>query len=542
MTESHARNSVSAVSVEHGNAPEKYSHLEMDSQRPSIFCDHWVLLSVGILTELGSGSAYAISIISDEMKEILNYTQSELSLVSSVGDVGMFCGVVAGTLYPLIGPRKLLILGGLCSLLGFLMMYLFVTETVSSNVSAMCFFYFLATLGNNLRASSATAVIIGSFPVEAADKLVGLTKGNFALGASLFSLCYQAFFDSISPYLVFTICFIIFLVIIALPFYSPASKTAPEDKPNEIWSYFLFAVAFAVCVLIFSFVQYFHDVPKAWKIFGVCCAFAILAGMVVRPIVRIYRYRPEPIKEVDSEISCYSGVMTPDGGVVHHEESRSHSVQEDVPSRVWKTVMTLDFYLVFFASFILSGSGVVVNNNLAQIRYAFAGTTTDTLHVSLWGIGNFIGRTGLAALSGYLGGKKYRLWILAGSCLIMAMCHFVLMTTNDSVLLPITFICSVCYGGCFAIVPAFCAARYGTATFAENYGAFDIAPASGSLFFATFVINQFYTDVEVNGETEDCSGSSCFGGTFLVCGCCSLFAVCLTLIQIWRERRAAKNL
>ena len=69
-----------------------------------MFDNRWVALSAGLFVQLVAGSAYAFGIYSNELKTTLNFTQRDVDRASSLGNIGMYGGVLAGMFYDRYKP------------------------------------------------------------------------------------------------------------------------------------------------------------------------------------------------------------------------------------------------------------------------------------------------------------------------------------------------------------------------------------------------------------------------------------------------------
>lgn len=167
--------------------------------------------------------------------------------------------------------------------------------------------------------------------------------------------------------------------------------------------------------------------------------------------------------------------------------------------------------------------------------------TLQALQVSLISISSFLGRLISGFLSDFIN-KSYgiqRLWIVAGTILIVALCQLILVLNDNSVgLLHLT---SILTGGCYGLIfgnyPAIIADEFGTQAFSTTWGLICTGP-----MITLYALNKYFGiiyDRNTESDTGICyRGTSCYKGAFKLSFilCFAILSVTLFLIHSQRHR------
>ena len=91
---------------------------EEEEEERKVYFSRWYVLGVCSLIAFGSGAAYDYGLYSDELKESLDYSETELSLIDSCGNAGLFSMILSGLLLEKVGPKNNILIGGLLAFIG----------------------------------------------------------------------------------------------------------------------------------------------------------------------------------------------------------------------------------------------------------------------------------------------------------------------------------------------------------------------------------------------------------------------------------------
>ena len=149
-------------------------------------------LPVALLLELCAGTPYAYGAYSSQLKNSVGLSQVEINTISSIGNVGLYLGIIGGFLYDRRGARTVVIAGALLSAIGYLVAYLAVRYGVASTgLLSLC--YFIAWQGAGWLDTAAIAVSLKNFQSES-GLVIGLVKSFFGLSGSVIAQTYLSFF------------------------------------------------------------------------------------------------------------------------------------------------------------------------------------------------------------------------------------------------------------------------------------------------------------------------------------------------------------
>jgi hypothetical protein len=181
------------------------------------FCLHpFSLLSLcspRLLSHLSLGTPYAFGIFSEIFKKELQFRQLDLSVIASCGSTGLYTGVFSGMALEQIGPRNLLVIGGIAVLSGNLYIWFAVQKMIWATVPAISLAYFLAQIGISCTTMTATALSIGIFPSEVTGQVAGLSKAYFGISSAVLATISAGFFESTSTdFILFVALFIPFVL------------------------------------------------------------------------------------------------------------------------------------------------------------------------------------------------------------------------------------------------------------------------------------------------------------------------------------------
>lgn len=89
----------------------------------------------------------------------------------------------------------------------------------------------------------------------------------------------------------------------------------------------------------------------------------------------------------------------------------------------------------------------------------------------------------------------------------------------------------ICYGGTFALTPAFNSERFGSKYFGMNSTIQSMAASLGSYAFSTGMAGAIYQANVVPPRTLTCHGRDCYEGTFFILSflCCIALVFCMIL-------------
>ena len=166
--------------------------------------NRWTGAAAGLFMQLSGGTAYAWGAYSGHVKAVMGLDQRQLNIMSSVGNIGMYVGIIAGIVYDKLpktwGPQVVNVIGASLTLFGYLLVWAVARASVakvlgpSGSVAVLALLLALTWNGSTWLDASSMAATMQNF---APDKglVVGVLKSFFGLAATIISVMYVAFFD-----------------------------------------------------------------------------------------------------------------------------------------------------------------------------------------------------------------------------------------------------------------------------------------------------------------------------------------------------------
>eukprot|EP01121_Diplochlamys_sp_Union-15-3_P020437 TRINITY_DN7977_c0_g1_i1.p1 TRINITY_DN7977_c0_g1~~TRINITY_DN7977_c0_g1_i1.p1 ORF type:complete len:279 (-),score=25.05 TRINITY_DN7977_c0_g1_i1:4-840(-) len=229
-----------------------------------------------------------------------------------------------------------------------------------------------------------------------------------------------------------------------------------------------------------------------------------------------------------------------------------------------QSLLTIDFWLLFFIFLGCIGSGIVVVNNFGeiviskaklkpfgQIDYNSIPNVEDILtFVALFSVFNTLGRMLVGFLSDRFLDRMNRCWWLAICGAIMSFTLFYFSFSTVSMMYFGVITLGLSYGGVFCMVPILTSELFGLVHFGANWGVIGVAPAVGSELLNVLLagkLNDHYAKsswvnvTTTTNFTKYCLGSHCYQYTFYICGAVSAFTIILSFILKLRNSKRWKR-
>lgn len=87
-------------------------------------------------------------------------------MLASFANAGLYSMILSGLCLELVGPRYNLLVGGLCSAVGYLCLWAIATGNVSSTLGWSVLSLYLATFGTSFFSVTCTTLIVANFPTR----------------------------------------------------------------------------------------------------------------------------------------------------------------------------------------------------------------------------------------------------------------------------------------------------------------------------------------------------------------------------------------
>ena len=139
---------------------------------------------------------YSYSAYSADLQTLLGYSGTEVNIVSSIGDLGLYVGgIPVGYFFDSFGPSLTYILASVFLFLGYVLMWTGALQKIPSNSWAMGFYFFVVGFGSVAGYMAGLLTNAKNFAPENRGKIVAFLVAAYGLSAAIFSQVYQNAFD-----------------------------------------------------------------------------------------------------------------------------------------------------------------------------------------------------------------------------------------------------------------------------------------------------------------------------------------------------------
>ncbi|MCO5595265.1 hypothetical protein L7F22_049306 [Adiantum nelumboides] len=545
-----------------------------------LFWRKWVGFVSAIWLMIFSAS-YSFSNYSEELKEVLGINQKSLNRLGIARDLGdAWGGIIAGYLSNYLSPWVLLCFSGLASVVGFGVQWLVVSQTVDPLPYWIMFITLM--IGGTVMSWMNSAVFNASVRnfKRNSGPVAGLLKACMGLSGAVFAtICSSLFASSASVYLIMVVTIPTIFCFISAIFFRPVPSAATEEEEQtEHKSLTAFNVIACTLAIYIAFVDFIPDslssIP-AYQYISVLLLIAIIASPALVPVIFFLRMKKREKSQEGVQHSESIGIDVENGSIKIEDSKadkftlpKSDGVQDNVennaltrpllesipsststnkksgccgymstPSFAWiaqgigEETSTLALFrkwhaFALFISFLCGcGCGVSFSNNLGQIAQSF-GFSSVSILISLFSLGNFIGRLASGNISEYflrVAGLPRPAWV--GVAKVPMIVLFLWLSRGSQISLYVgSLVIGISHGSLITLFIPTVSEFYGLKHFGTNFVILGLYFLSGSLSFSS--ISGWLYDNQAakqsDSESLTCYGSDCYGTSFLV------FAACLT--------------
>ncbi|KAL7546847.1 hypothetical protein ACHAWF_010173 [Thalassiosira exigua] len=214
--------------------------------------------------------------------------------------------------------------------------------------------------------------------------------------------------------------------------------------------------------------------------------------------------------------------------------------------RSWTTWQRLDFWILFGSFAFVTGSGLVVINNISTMVQSIGQPDSVAGNlVFLLSICNVAGRILMGSMTDLPNVNKIHLFqgiavLMVAGLLISAASPFEEGDDRELICLTITVAAvAMAYGGSWVLIVGILTDLYGREDFGKDYGSIVMGPALSGLIFNSISALIYEEHAEANGDENGvCFGNSCYRGAYWMTATAA-FAGCLILYQMPRMTPSA---
>lgn len=507
----------------------------------------WLGLVAAVCIQVLAGNAYNFPLYSSRLKKTLGYNQLQLSNLGVANDIGENVGLLAGLLCNKIPPWGLLLVGATTAFVGYGVLWLAVSQTISSLPYWVV--WFALCIGTNSSTWFNTAVLVTNmrnFPLSRGT-LAGILKGYVGISAAVYTEIYIGMLDKNSVKLLFFLTVGLPAVcLLVMYFVRPCTPSMGEDAGEH--GYFVFiqatSIVLAIYLLATAIIDDILSVDGGLisKIF-VGLMFVLLLAPIGIPLKLAFhaikhdhgdvqKSQPDNVEEPFLATENSSGFKSvANESLLENMEDKNGAQREGInlcvahPSfdndddldleillaegegairkkrrprrgedfKLRQALVKADFWLLFMVYFCGVGSGVTVLNNLAQIGLA-EGFSDVTILLSLFSISNFIGRIGGGAVSEHfvrLKATPRTVWMTVTQTIMIAVHLFFASAITGSLYVGCALL-GICYGVQFSVMVPTASELFGLKHFGIIYNFLTIGNPLGAFFFSGLLAAYIY--------------------------------------------------
>eukprot|EP01091_Cochliopodium_minus_P018499 TRINITY_DN7523_c0_g1_i1.p1 TRINITY_DN7523_c0_g1~~TRINITY_DN7523_c0_g1_i1.p1 ORF type:complete len:482 (-),score=105.48 TRINITY_DN7523_c0_g1_i1:62-1507(-) len=455
-----------------------------------ILDNKFFILFISAIVMLVSGLQYIFGVFAPQLKTIFNYSQTEINLIGTLGNFGIYLAILPGIMFDKFGPRTTLIMGAALLLIGYALVWLAADTQFVRSPFLLGVFLFVAGHGGGCGLATMASCSV-NFDKKQVGKVLGLLLACFGMSTALFSQFYRWFFS-----------------------------------PDAVKLLFFLSVSTSSVLLIGSF---FVDYTEAAKI-------KIAEDKLLKQTEEIEnKYEDEVILSTSNKKKVeWSDNETK----ISDSNSLIKEPYKNPEMTYFQAMKTLNLWLIFISLGIVGGGGLVFLNNAGTLVIALGGKEGgQTTLITMFSIINSFTRMFAGFLSDRLSNHLSRPFFFLFASIFMTIGMVYMAFANLKMLYFGVIIVGVAFGTNFALMPVLVSELFSrTYYFAGIFGIIKLAPGIGSLIFATLLAGKLY-DIEAEKQgVVDCIGQVCFRNIFLLCGFFCFLSGLLSFFLFWRTR------
>ncbi|KAI3795528.1 hypothetical protein L1987_38183 [Smallanthus sonchifolius] len=514
---------------------------------PSSAAGKWIGFITAVWVQAIAGTNYTFSNYSDALKSLMGLTQLELNSLSVAKDIGKAFGILAGLASDRVSPAVLLMIGSIEGIIGYGVQWLIVSQRIQPlPYWQMCIFL---CMGGNSTTWMNTAILVTCIRNFRKNRgpVTGILKGFLGLSSAIFTdICTALFNKDPARFLLMLTVAPFFVCLFAIVFLRevPPSSTAEEEKTET--RYFnifnVLAVVIAVYLLIFDITGE-HGTTLS-RIFCVILLIMLASPVTVPAYLAIQNVIRSDLKNVDVEATA-TAVTEPlliqqqEEATITETVKVTEEILEKVPPvigeehTVMEALKTIDFWILFVSFLCGVGTGMAVQNNMAQMGLA-VGYADVSIFISLTSIWGFFGRLGSGSISEYFmkkAGTPRPVWN-AASQILMAVGYVLMAIAMPGSLYIGSIVVGICYGVRLSITVPTASEMFGLKYYGLMYNIIILNIPLGSFLFSGLLAGLLY-DAEATataGGGNTCVGAHCYRLVFIV-----MAIVCVVgfVLDVW---------
>lgn len=160
----------------------------------------YVTFAASLPVMLSGGLPYTFGIWNEQIKTVYDLSQAELQTIGAAHNIGGYLSFISGLVYDALehrhhlGPRVSILLGGITNTVGFVGLWLAITQRFTFSIWQIALLALIAGNGGSWFDTCCLTTNIRNFP-SSRGTIVGIMKASVGLSASLYSISYTCGFE-----------------------------------------------------------------------------------------------------------------------------------------------------------------------------------------------------------------------------------------------------------------------------------------------------------------------------------------------------------
>ncbi|XP_058724069.1 protein NUCLEAR FUSION DEFECTIVE 4-like [Vicia villosa] len=514
-----------------------------------VLTGRWFMVFSSFMIMSVSGASYMFGLYSREIKSVLGYDQTTLTLLSFFKDLGSNIGILSGLLNEVTPPWVVLSIGGVLNFFGYFMIWLAVTKKIPKPpIWNMCLYIFI---GANSHCSTNTGALVTSvknFP-GSRGVVIGLLSGYLGLSGAIMTQLYYAFYGSDSKSLILLMAWLPTAVtFVFMPVIKHHKSTEQPNDSKAFYNFLYMTLILAGFLMIMIIVQKCFNFTKS----EYCVTTFVMLLLLILPLVvsimeeqRIWKSKKENINPPKP-----LNIITQTQQVNGEESTQNQNTRRGEDHTVLGAVFSLDMMTLFVATICGLGGTLTVVNNLSQIGLSLGYPAQSiTTFVSLMAIWIYLGKVTQGVIAEFIiiKLKLPRPLILTGILILSCFGHLLIAYDVPNGLYVASIILGFCFGANWPVLFSIISELFGLKYYSTLYNVGSIASPIGSYLLSVRVAGYLY-DKEArkqmaalgltrkHGEELNCNGGQCYKLAFIIITAVSLFGALVSLTLVYRTR------